>query len=79
MGFISFFVISSSCCGAWFCVLVMTFCFCHLFATFYLCVDNSDKQSIFDLKMRQQMRLLSSLCYRTGVIGIIVTIMLSNL
>ena len=43
LGFILFFVISSSCCLVWFCVVLLRyFVFRRFVATFYLCVDDSD-------------------------------------
>ena len=49
MTFILFFMISSSCCGVRFCVVLLRhFIFRHLVAAFYLFVGNLDMQSIFD-------------------------------
>ena len=44
------------------CRLVMIFCFCYLLAVFYMCVIDSDMQSIFDqTKITNQIMVFSML------------------
>ena len=46
LSFILFFVILLSCCGVWFCVVLLIRCF--VFCLIALRVDDSDRQKIFD-------------------------------
>ena len=63
-GFILFYVISSSYCGVWFCVVVLLqrFVFHCLVTVFYLCVGDLDRKNIFyQTKTKNQIMVVSML------------------
>ena len=85
LSFILFFVISSSCCGVLCRHLITELCvvtlkewydlfFVSLSATFYSYVHDLDKQIIFNQTKTTNQIMWSSVCCKTEVISILVTI-----